>query len=94
MVSSVFSQIVLSMAYSCVHWLRTKRSVMDDFPIEGPGINTSQEFVLFEKQKRTATTVPTHCYRYSVVVIHWALCSRAGPGGVVGGFVCRFVAHF
>ena len=32
-VSSVFSQMGIVMAYSCVHWLRTNRNVMDDFPI-------------------------------------------------------------
>ena len=59
---------------------------MDDLPIESPQVNAIQDFVLLEKQKRTATTVPTHCYRYSVIVIHWGLWSRAGPGELVGGF--------
>ena len=26
----------ISTAYSCVHWLRTNRNVMDDLPIESP----------------------------------------------------------
>ena len=46
---------------------------MDDLPVENPLVNAIQAFVLLEKQKRTATAVPTHCYRYSVIVIHWGV---------------------